>query len=190
MQLKPACEALYHDMVSEIYASQHPDLSPASRVTLCFKICTDYWNRLKELMKDHNFEDDDEEIWFFKHIKPKFTALIEYYTLVYHAELFMSSLNEESLDAFWKKEKEKVKKFYCAHEPFCEYYKNNETCMDYIYFLRKHAEDCKECYNKLFDTDHQFITTHSNTVSSMLAYDMYEVYIMQQMKKVDDHISL
>lgn len=190
MQLKPACEELYHNMVSEIYSSQQPELSPAGRITMCFKICMDHWGRLKELMKDYSFADDEEEIWFFKVIKPKFTALIEYYTLVYHAELFMPSLTEDNTHAFWRKEKEKINRFYLQQEAFCEYYKSGDTCMDYIYFLRKHAEGCRNCFNKLYDTDNSLVTAYSNTISSMLAYDMYDEYIMQQVKKVDDHISL
>src|SRR5690242_1081131 len=104
MQLKPACEELYHNMISEVYTAQQPDLSPASRITLCFKICMDYWTRLKDLMKNYSFENEEEEIWFFKVIKPRFTSLIEYYTLVYHAELFMPSLTEDNAHTFWKKE--------------------------------------------------------------------------------------
>jgi hypothetical protein len=190
MQLQPACEELYHNMVSEVYSSQRPNLSPASRVTLCFKICMEHWSRLKDLMKAYNFVNDEEEIWFFKVIKPKFTALIEYYTMVYHAELFMPSLNEENIHTFWKKEKEKIKKFYQQNEAFYEYYKSGDISMDYIYFLRKNAEGCQNCYNKLYDTDNSLATTHGNTVSALLAYDMYDAYIMQQVKKVDDHISL
>ena len=111
MQLKPACEELYHDMVSEVYASRHPDLSPASRVTYCFTLCMDYWNRLKDLIKSYQFENDEEEVWFFKVIKPNFTVLLEYYKLVNHAELFMPSRQDENLQTFWKKEQEKIKKF-------------------------------------------------------------------------------
>jgi hypothetical protein len=142
------------------------------------------------MLKCYQFLNDEEEIWFFKIIKPKFTALIEYYTLVYHAELFMPSLKEDDTHTFWKKEKEKIKKFYRQHTEFCEYYKSGDTSMDYIYFLKKNAEDCKHCFNKLYDTDSSMATTHGNTVSALMAYDMYDAYIMQQVKKVDDHISL
>lgn len=177
-------------MVSEVYASQHPDLSPATRVTYCFTICMDYWNKLKDLMRQYKFENDEEEIWFFKVIKPKFTALLEYYTLVHHAELFMPALHDENAHIFWKKETEKIRKFYRQHLDFCDYYKSGSTGMDYIYFLRKNAEDCKDCRNKLYDTEDNLITSHSHLVSSLLAYDMYDAYIEQQVKKVDDHISL
>jgi hypothetical protein len=96
MQLKSACEEMYQEMLSEVYTSARLDLAPTSRVAYCFKICVEYWTKLKDQVKLQQFADEAEEIWFFKTMKPKFTALIEYYTLVYHAELFMPSLREHS----------------------------------------------------------------------------------------------
>ena len=190
MQFKPACEELYQEMVSEVYTSRQIDFSETSRITYCFKVCMDYWTRLRAQAKTHNFADEEEEIWFFKLLKPKFTALLEYYTFVYHAVLFMPTLNDEEMHAFWKKEKEKINQFYAKNGAFCQYYKSGNTSLDRLYFLRTNAADCTNCYNKLYDTDPEMVSSHGHLASTMLAYDMYEAYIQQQSKKVDDHISL
>ena len=85
MQFRQACEELYQQLLSEVYQCRRLDLSPSSRIAFCFKISVDYWNKLRLYAKDHGFANEEDEIWFFKTIKPKFTALIEYYTLVYNA---------------------------------------------------------------------------------------------------------
>lgn len=190
MQFKPVCEELYQEMVSEVYISRQIDLSATSRITYCFKVCMDYWNRLNEQLKSHSFANEEEEIWFFKSLKPKFTALIEYYTFVYHALLFMPKLNEDDMQAFWEKEHEKIKQFYNKNAPFCQYYKSGNTSQDKSYFLRSNASNCSNCYNKLYDTDPAMVTTHGHLASTLLAYDMYEAYLRQESRKVDDHISL
>lgn len=190
MQFKPACEELYQEMVSEVYTLRRVDLSASSRITYCFKVCMDYWNRLKEMLKSHSFANNEEEIWFFKALKPKFTALIEYYTLVYHALLFMPTMNDDDAQLFWRKENERIHHFYSKNAAFCQYYKSGNTSLDALYFLSSNAAGCNNCYNKLYDTDPEMITSHGHLASTLLAYDMYEAYIQQQSKKVDDHISL
>lgn len=150
----------------------------------------DYWSKVRDMVKKFDFANDEEEIWFFKDLKPKFTALIEYYALVYHAVLFMPTLNEEDMHAFWRKENEKIRQFYSRNTAFCQYYKSGNTSLDRVYFLRSNAEGCNNCYNKLYDADPEMVTSHGHLASTLLAYDMYEAYIQQQAKKVDDHISL
>lgn len=44
-------------------------------------------NELKEYILSYNFKDDDEEIRFFKQIKPQFLSLLLYHNKVYNLEL-------------------------------------------------------------------------------------------------------
>jgi hypothetical protein len=43
--------------------------------------------RLKIFIKDYTFKDDNEEINFFKAIKPRFSSLVIYYQKVYNLEM-------------------------------------------------------------------------------------------------------
>ena len=184
MQFKQACEELYQELLSELYQCRRLELAPSSRIAFCFKISVDYWNRLRQFAGEQGFQSETDEIWFFKNIKPKFTALIEYYTLVYNAELFMPRLRLEDAQAFWNKEADKVKNFYGQHADFCAYYKSGCTECDHLYFLRSNVNGHKCSGMKVYDMDDEFITSHDHLATCMLAFDMYEAYILQQAKKV------
>lgn len=184
MQFRQACEGLYHELLSEVYQCRRLELTPSNRIAFCFKISVDYWNKLRQQVKQRGFATDEEEIWFFKTIKPKFTALIEYYTLVYNAELFMPRLRIEDAQAFWRKEADKVKNFYAQHADFCSYYKNGRTESDHLYFLRANVNGYKCNGMKVYDMDDDLITSHGHLVTCLLAFDMYEAYILQQARKV------
>jgi len=54
----------------------------------CFQSCIKYWDILRGEVATYTFPDEDEEVNFFKNIKPLFTSQAEYYTLLYHAEMF------------------------------------------------------------------------------------------------------
>ncbi|HYF29890.1 MAG TPA: RteC domain-containing protein [Chitinophagaceae bacterium] len=183
IQFKQSCEELYQELLSEVYQCRRLNLSPTSRIAYCFKLSVEYWNKLRHQVKQHPFNCDEEEIWFFKTMKPKFTALIEYYTMIYNAELFMPRLKTEEIKSFWKKESDKVKNFYYQYADFCEYYKSGAAHNDHCYFLRSNAGGAK-CNNKVYEIDEDLITSHGHLATFLLAYDMYDTYILQQLRTV------
>ena len=182
MQLKHVCEEMYREMMCEIKNTCEMGLSPTSHIAYCFKVSVEYWSKLRVHVKTQLFTSEAEEIWFFKSMKPAFTALIEYYTMTYHAELFMPVLKEDDVHAFWKRETDKIRKFYRQHSVFCEYYKSGRTSMDHIYFLRCNIKDYSSSFSKLYDTDEEMITSHGHLATSLLACDMYESFIMEKVK--------
>lgn len=179
-----AWEERYEEMLQELNHCRRMDFSSTSRIAYCFKICMDHWHKVARELSRYQFANEKEEIAFFKAIKPKYTSLIEYYTMVYHAELFRPSMKETGLQAFWKKENARVRRFSHEHADFCSYYKSGRTNMDHIYFLRCGFNCCDANRNMLYDTDESMITSHSHLATSLLAYDMYEVYVLQQVMKV------
>jgi hypothetical protein len=142
----------------------------------------DHWQKILRHVNAHAFANEAEEIQFFKTVKPKYTSLIEYYTMVYHAELFRPTCEDE-LQAFWRKENARAARFHCEHASFCAYYKSGCTSMDQIYFMRCNHNCCNEKRNMLYDADDAMITSHGYLATSLLAYEMYEVYVLQQMTK-------
>lgn len=43
------------------------------------RLCSDYIDLLKRKVKEHGFKDEETEIRFFKHTKPRFVGLYIYY---------------------------------------------------------------------------------------------------------------
>ena len=96
----------------------------------------------------------------------------------------MTRLRTDDALAFWKKESDKVKNFYGQHSDFCAYYKSGCTESDHLYFLRcnLNGQTCNGM--KVYDMDDDLITSHGHLVTYLLAFDMYEAYILQQARKV------
>ncbi|HEY0678114.1 MAG TPA: RteC domain-containing protein [Chitinophagaceae bacterium] len=185
MQFQLVCEELYDQMMSEINRSRRTDLSPASRIAYGFKITVEYWNRLREMIRVQPFCNESEEVWFFKILKPKVTAMMEYHTLVYHAELFMPLVKDDDLCSFWEKEIGKVKKFYRRNASFIHYYKSGRTNLDHLYFKQVSVKNQPAPnLNKLYDAGDEMICSHGHLATSLLAFEMYQVYIMEQVKRV------
>lgn len=177
-----AWKAHYQEMLQELDHCRRSDFSSTGRIAYCFKICMDRWQSILRQLSAYAFASEAEEIQFFKTIKPKYTSLIEYYTMIYHAELFRPAAEDELL-AFWRKESARVDGFNREHAAFTAYYKSGCTSMDHIYFLRCSGNCCSGKRNMLYDREESLIASHGHLATSVLAFEMYEVYIFQQMMK-------
>jgi len=97
-------------MLAEIGKYLQAGVPEVQQVERAFKLPGDYWQRLKNIWRMHNFTNVDEEIDFFRNIKPGFTKYIEYFTLVYSAQLLKPSEDEVAIFCFWEKEETKLRR--------------------------------------------------------------------------------
>src|SRR5580700_10955746 len=116
--------ALYEARVRDINAILQTNSSDKEKMESCFRGGMDHWNKLKEKIKREGFERDEEEIHFFKCIKPRFTGEIEYYTQRYHAILFSPESDKQSQINFWDGELGRIDKFFGTFHQFFNYYRS------------------------------------------------------------------
>src|SRR5690349_5651569 len=101
----------------------------------CYEVVMRYWSMVRARVANYRFDSVEEEIEFFKMIKPQFTSQIEYYGFLYHLEIFRP-VNELEQKAFYQKECSRLEKFIKENSEFYNYYKSNSTEKDATYFLR------------------------------------------------------
>jgi len=107
----------------------------------CFNIAIHYWNKIKINLLSFTFTREEEEINFFKNIKPLFIAVIEYYTLHYQAVLFKPVNDKAQLILYWTHELKRAELFFNRHSEFYHYYLTGQTNKDSDYFTRKASID-------------------------------------------------
>ena len=83
----PAANQLYAELQNRLAATRDCILS-LQEIEECFNICNHAVMTLHDLVKEKGFADHQEEIQFFKELKPKFTSLLRYYILLYNHHLF------------------------------------------------------------------------------------------------------
>lgn len=160
------CQHMYHSLSEELLRHQQAHHSFQREVEACFGSCYHYWSLVAEKMAAYSFTSLDEEILFFRTIKPLFVALIEYYQFLYHSLLFQPESKPALLAVFWEREASRLPVFIARHESFYHYYKDGCTHRDEEFFTRRpdplHPnEPCSSC-------DH--------LVSRLLALQHYDDY--------------
>ena len=126
------------------------------------------------------FTSKNEEIHFFKHVKPVFVTRLIYYNSIYKIET-KKSYGTKPIRKYLNKELKKLKRFFDNNLEFYKYYRNNNSFLDEKFFVRgKH--DIKLCLDTYyFQSDQSFSTTHDYKVAKIIANDLIQVYIEDQL---------
>lgn len=143
------------------------------------------FEELREFIHRYTFQDVNEEISFFKDIKPFILSKLIYFSDIYTLELRKPNGSKEALKEHYKKKQTAITEFCNANLDFYQYYRSKATHLDRYYFLRGH-ENYKLCHNcGMFDKDPLFSTCCDHRVAKMLAYDMLEIYLQQRLQEVE-----
>lgn len=146
-----------------------------------FRIVESHIEKLKEFILSYQFKDKEEEIHFFKDIKPRFKK-----EQMYFSELF--SIEEEKPQGSKKKQKQyyeqcltAIEVYFDRNQKLYSYYRSNRKDRDEIYFLRQ-ASWRTEQLIPIHDLDRNFATPYSNTLSVLQAYEMLRGYLTHAME--------
>jgi len=142
--------------------------------------------QLKELLRQYEFADWGEEIWFFKMTKPKFIAIYIYYSKVLSIEASKPFADPEVLKEYYENERAGLLYFYHEHKEFINYYRRKSTYLDKKYFVRFRFDFKLNLSPELYSYDEEFSTSHDHLVSQLLANDMLEQFLSSKINSGDD----
>ena len=168
-------------MLNSIQRAMELDLPQVERAESCFWIASNYWERLKEIMKPGMFQNEKEEIDFFRNVKPQFTGRIEYFTILYEGLLFEPKDRDSAL-LFWNEEEKRLVRFRNKNETTISYYDSNDQYMDKEYFLRKNTDPEYILTARTYDADTRFRASQDTILASYLAYKMYNDFAAERIK--------
>jgi len=184
--MSPEYQAYYHQLLAAIALHRDTGDGEMEKVEACFKSSLESWSKVRKEVKSHDFTSTEEEVRFFKEIKPLFTSYIEYYTYCYHALLFMPAGNLLELKRFWKWEMRKIERFRENNREFCQYIRQGDTYKDTEYFLRSSntLPGVRTLQGLVHDLDAEITTSHDYLVTMIGAYDLYEKHILAEIEKL------
>lgn len=141
--------------------------------------------QLKQEMSDHVFEDEGQEILFYKEIVPWFYSQAIYYHRLFHieAETATHSMKEEKKVV--KKKLLKINKFLKRHHHLYLYIKLGKTNLDEQYFLRKN-QDLLLYPNALSLMDN-YHTEQVCKLAKILALEKIKEHLEAKLVKLEHH---
>jgi hypothetical protein len=166
------CIQLYDEMLAEIKACKKEKSNEEERIQTCFEIAGNYKEKINEAVRNHDFMNSTDEIYFFRNVKPLFHAEVEFYTYCYHITLFKTKeleADKKELENFYNRQLVKKEKLRKEHPVFCEYVEEGKTYADMQWFTRRLNSRESSLFDKL--------------MGKYLAIEKFEDYLKGVMKR-------
>lgn len=146
------------------------------------------FDQLKEFIIKYKFKDKDEEILFFKEIKPKIFCHLIYYRKVYNIEMHRPVASIEAQKEFLKKKLDVIQDFNDKVMDFYRYYRSGAIYLDAAYFLRGQPDTEQYLETFYYERDPQFSTNADFKVAKIMANDMLQAYLLSELEALDNYM--
>lgn len=177
---------LYEKLIQELRETEAlPSLSSAQRQEKLMRHIRQAIEQLKEQVIPHHFSDEQEEILFFKEVKPRFTSL-----LIYHARLALIELKKplgslQDLRRHYENELLLIRIFYDHHVQLYQYLLSGATYLDSRLFVRGKADLPFHFTTSSVDTDTRFSTHYDYVVARLEANRRLGEYLIQAIHRLE-----
>lgn len=175
--LQQQCGRLYKKLLQQLAGYKTTPADEKKWIEWGFGLTIKIWLNIQEEVAGYAFNDQQEEITFFKVLKPKFIGLMDYFTHLYKSALFQPEGMQEKKD-YWNHELVICNNFLSKHVSFCRYYEQGNTSMDHIYFMRENNQHA--LVFGINETGRHAITSHSYLLARILSTKKYQHYIQEK----------
>jgi len=149
-------------------------INKAQKSIVCIKITL---SKLKNFVLNNTFKDEEEEIQFFKEIKPGVFSQLIYHVKINNIESKRPMGSIEIQQNYLLSELLKLTMYFNSHLEFYRYYRMKSTFLDDKLFVRGREDFHLHLDNMMIYVDPEFSTSQDYMVAKIMANDRLEVYL-------------
>jgi hypothetical protein len=165
------------ELRNQLTSIEEKDSSVLSKSEASILACAGFLEEIRLEVITKGFTNEEEEIRFFKHIKPKFASEYIFQIDLYNFRKSCPEGDEQMIRTFVRREQKKINYYLEDHKFYDEYFKLNVDYNDQIYFVRgeynfKHYAD-----RALPDADPLFVTMMDPLLSRIISAKRLQEYL-------------
>lgn len=148
----------------------------------------DILTSMKKYVTSHHFKNENEEIEFFRIIKPQILGKLIYYNKIYRIETSCPVHSGKMYHKYFSGELQQLKNEYKEHirnSDFYRYYRSGRTDRDHDFFQLGKINLHTGLNSFIFEVDTQFSTYYDYKVSRIIANELLYNYLIVKINPVD-----
>lgn len=149
-------------------------------------VLAEAFDQLKTFILSYQFKNEEEEISFFKEIKPKFCYRLIYYRKLYNIEMNRPAGVDKQKE-YLSEELNDINSYNVKRLDFIRYYRSGATHLDSLYFLRGKTDTEQYLETFYYELDPKFSTNYDFKVAKILSNDMLSAYLMQEIERLNSN---
>lgn len=177
---------LKNEVDAEIEQIERAEINTMAKSLEASRVLRNAFKQLKVFILSYNFQSDEEEILFFKEIKPRLCFRLIYYQKLYNIEMDRPTGTDKQRE-YLTEILNDINRYNHKRLDFIRYYRSGSSCSDSFYFLRGQAgtEQYMETFSHEFDPN--FSTNCDFKVAKLLSNDMLSDYLMREIEALNEN---
>jgi hypothetical protein len=161
----------------------------SDNILIASKVISLIEEKSKELfkwLKKHKFNSVEEEIYFFKDLKPIFISKLIYYKTIPNIESNVPTSKKNKIK-FYEEELNTIQEYTNKNKKFYEYYRARASYKDSAYFLRSVEKNIIKRDCSLINYDLKLCTSHDYSMAIMIANDLLTNYLENKIEEIENN---
>lgn len=172
-------EEMYHSFLEELTNVKTVSLTNLESISNAIGISQKYLASLKREFLAIQSIEKEQEIEFFKTIKPRILSHYIFSRKQFNIELQKPVGALHILEEYYLKHFFYVTLFFEEHSEIYRYFRTKEVGKDEQYFIRQNSDKLSSFYTSYPNADPQFTTEHDYTFAKIIAYEMLAKYLQE-----------
>ena len=167
-----------HNNEDKILSQSKRLIDEAYEMTLYLQ---DLLGSVKKYIIEEGFKNDEEEIHFFRCIKPQILGKLIYYNKIYRIETTCPVSNGKMYYSYFSGQLANLKREYIEHlcnSDFYRYYRSGRTDRDDNYFKRGNINYHDGLNSIVFEIDSEFSTFFDYKTARIISNDLLYTYLL------------
>lgn len=181
----PVWKALWQEMLKELEAQEMSGENQITTSRRSIAICNSSMEKLRSSIREKSFVSNEEEILFFKEIKPRFSSKLIFYSELFNILTRKPIGDRETTKKYFQREIYRLRINCDKYISFYEYFRSGSAHLDEKYFLRESGHPFFTTFYAGFDFDRQFSTGFDHIVALFLSNDLLSDYITRLINDLD-----
>ena len=148
------------------------------------------FDNLRRMMVKYEFQNEKEEIHFFKDIKPNILSRYIYFHKIIKIEMKRPIGSDDVQREYLHYQLGNLKCFFDQNLDFYQYYRSQATHLDTYYFIRYKTNLKLYVDSAFLDKDPAFSTGYDYKVAKILSNEMLRIYLNRQLQLLDRKIHI
>ena len=167
-----------HNKEDKILSQSKRLIDEAYEMTLYLQ---DLLGSVKKYLIEEGFKNDEEEIHFFRSIKPQILGKLIYYNKIYRIETTCPVSNGKMYYSYFSGQLANLKREYIEHlcnSDFYRYYRSGRTDRDDTYFKRGNINYHDGLNSIVFEIDPEFSTFFDYKTARIISNELLYTYLL------------
>lgn len=183
--IKDGCRAIMEKYKQEIKTIDIHTIELSKELERGITICKTYIQRLREKVLEGCIQTQEEEIYFFKHIKPLIVGECLFFSYLQRIEQTRNQCAFHEEKGFLLKRLSKFTSFLKHNQTCHNYYKKGKTKHDKQYFIRCNLNADDYNYHPYSMMDSDFATCKDYLFADFYAHEKIKSYLEEQLMQLE-----